>query len=166
MTFDETVERPGRIASLVWTLGVILLLLVLGGQLFWWERGTWLRYFQVWQVYDGVCKEIEICPPLPRLTGTVEILAPALSESPLDDNSLRLDLTLVNNSDLLQRPPVLHLELYNENGDSIAARRFEPGEYLPAESPATELLPGSATNVALTIAATPEAPSGFRVRLY
>mgnify|MGYP001821369335 CR=1 FL=1 len=166
MSFDETRRRPGRIRAALWILGILLLSAVLVLQLFWWERGNWLRYAWVNDLYGRACSGHTLCPPLPRYAGSVEILQPALSEHPLDPDVLRLALTLVSNSRQPQRAPDIQLELYDEQRMPIAARRFSPSDYLPAPAASPVLAAGRAMNVALEIASPPIPPAGFRIRLY
>jgi len=166
MTFDDHEERTGRTASTFWTLGILLSIFLLAAQVFWWERGTWLRYPPVQQVYNELCTRAGLCYAAPRIAGGFEILQPILSEHPLDTRILRLDLTLVNRSEQVQRPPLLQLELFDGHGDLLAVRRFEPEEYLTGTSPITTLAIGSATNIAMELAALDEAPAGFRIQLY
>lgn len=164
MSFEH--DRAHRTGTLLWSLGLLLLLAGLAGQLFWWERGIWLRFPEVRQVYEQLCAGHDGCPPLPRLAGTMEILQPVLAEHPARDGVLKLDLTLVNHSEQLQRPPVLELELYDGDGEMIAVRRFAPSEYMQESPPPDALDPGSAANVALLLTSPPTPPSGFRIRLY
>jgi hypothetical protein len=165
MTFTEDPRRESRTGTVLWTLGLILLLVGIAAQAFWWERGTWLGHPQARETYERLCAELAVCPPLPRLAGTIDIMEPVLSEDPEAD-SLRLNLTLVNHADQLQRLPVLQLELYDGVGNLEAAGRFSPQEYLPLGESTRGLAAGSAVNVALEIAAPAEAPSAFRVKLY
>lgn len=166
MTFDDGEERPARVASTLWVLGILMLLAVLAAQIFWWERGTWLHHPLVREVYGELCTQFDLCQPVPRIAGSLEILPPVLSEHPLDDRILRLDLTLINRSEQLQRPPRLQLELFDSDGDLLAVRRFEPNEYLADASPMTVLPAGGATNIALELAALPEPAMNFRIQLY
>jgi hypothetical protein len=165
MTFTDDTRRRSRAGPVLWALGVIVLLTGIAAQVFWWERGTWLGYPKSRETYERLCGEAAVCPPLPRLAGTLDIMEPVLSEDP-DSGSLRLNLTLVNHADQLQRLPVLQLELYDDVGNLEAAGRFSPQEYLPAVESSRGMAAGSALNLALEIAAPPRTPAGFRVKLY
>jgi hypothetical protein len=166
MTFGEAERRTGRASGILWSFGVLLLLAALVAQLFWWERGIWLGDPQVRQIYERICGETQVCPPLPRIAGSMEILEPVLAEHALKPRVLKLDVTLLNHFEHLQRPPLLHLELYDQDGNPMAVRRFAPDQYLDAGRSKTVLPVGSAINVAMEIASPPESPAGFRVKLY
>lgn len=166
MTFGELQDRPARATGIFWTLGVLMLLAGLAAQAFWWERGTWLRYPLVRQLYSQACTDYDVCPPLPRLAGTMEILQPVLSEHPLDDQVLRLDFTIVNHAEQIQRLPILQLELYDGDGEIMAAGRFTPDQYMKIPQRIPALPSGRAMNVAMEIATPSTTPTSFRIRLY
>lgn len=158
-------RRRGVVAALLWTSGILLLAGTLAAQALWWERDLWLGDPRVRAPLDRACAALGCQLPLPRLPGTMEILAPSLGLHPDDPNALRLVLTLVNRAQVAQRLPLLQLELYDTAGELTAARRFSPAGYLPAAEPGEGLPPGGATTLTLELVMPPEAPAGFRIRL-
>jgi hypothetical protein len=163
MTYGEPPRR--RENRVLWGTGAALLLLTLAAQALWWERGTWLLEPGVKSALERVCAEPHCGLPLPRLAGTVEILDPAMNEHPQDPAVLRLHLTLINRASVLQRLPLLDVELYDHEGGLTAHRRLVPALYQP-NNPAAGIAPGAALNLMLDIAAPPTPPSGFRLKLY
>lgn len=158
-------RRRGPLASLLWAAGALLLAGTLAAQALWWERDQWLGDPRVRAPLDRACAALGCQLPLPRLPGTMEILAPSLGLHPDDRNALRLVLTLVNRAEVAQRLPLLQLELYDVAGELTAARRFSPSRYLPAAAPGEGLPPGAAVSLTLELAMPPEAPAGFRIQL-
>jgi hypothetical protein len=78
---------------------------------------------------------------------------------------LRLNLTLINRAQVLQRLPSLQLELYGTDGTLAAVRRLTPALYGP-DMPDAAIGPGAALNVAVEIATPPVPPTGFRLKLF
>jgi predicted Zn finger-like uncharacterized protein len=166
VALDARGARSRRSASLAWSLGALILMFVLMGQTAWWERGTWLGRTQLWTTLDGVCYRLGCRVPLPRVAGSMDILRPALEERRGDPKTLSLTLTLLNTTAIVQRLPVLQLELYDKDGSLLAARRFAPDQYTEGKGARYGIAPGQTAKVALDIATPDRPPSGFRVRLF
>ncbi len=160
---------PRRHPARGWLLGLGFLILTaaLAAQAGWWWRGELVRNPQVQSVLRQACPLLGCQVPLPRLPGTIEILQSALSADPARPEALLLRLVLVNRAETAQRPPVLELELYDQSGTLLGARRFEAGQYLADGSPALAqgLIPNRPTRAGLDIALADAQPTGFRVRL-
>ncbi len=166
LTFDEPERRPKRSWHALWGLGVLVLIGGLLAQAIWWERGTWLQYPRIRAALEKVCDHLGCESIFPHQVGAIEILHPALSEAPEDQALLRLNLSLINQSDFIQRLPQLQLELYSPGGELAAARRFPPEIYLPTSGPHTGIAPGMAKNVQLDLASPPTSVTGFKLKLY
>lgn len=157
-------RRP-RLYALLWLPAILLLAGTLVLQAAWWERGYWLSDPKFRASLDQACAAVGCRLPLPRLPGTIEILAPTLGVHPEDPQALRLMLTLISRAEIPQRLPLLQLELYDEAGELAAARRLTPASYLPDAPRTGGLSPGVAMNLMLDLAMPPQAPAGFRIRL-
>ena len=157
----------------VWlgALAVVVLGLGLAAQAAWWGRGELLRRPQVHAALTKLCPALGCEVPLPRLPGTIEILQSTLTADPSLPDALRLQLDLVSRAEVPQRAPVLQLELYDPAGTLLAARRFDPPEYLVGDAISGDLglPPDHAVQVALDMAlwgaASGTRPTGFRIRL-
>jgi predicted Zn finger-like uncharacterized protein len=152
-------------------LTAVLLTLGLAAQVAWWGRGDWLRHPRVHRVVTDLCQTLGCEVPLPRLPGTIEILQSALIADPIRPETLRLRLAMVSRAEVPQRAPVLQLELYDPAGAMLAARRFDPAEYLAGGTATfgTGLTPHQTVQAALDIALAEAligtGPAGFRIRL-
>jgi hypothetical protein len=156
-----------RAGHWLWALGVLALTLGLAAQTAWWRRGELLRNPQVLAALARVCPPLGCEVPLPRLPGTIEILQSSLAVDPARPEALRLRLVLVNRAVTAQRAPVMEVEVYDERGALLGARRFEPDQYLAAGSTALVegLIPHRPTRAGLDIALADTQPTGYRVRL-
>jgi len=153
------------LGTALWVLGSLVLAVALVAQIGWWERGQWLRDPQMYARLGGLCEALGCRLPLPRIPGTIEILAPSLALHPEDPEALRLILTLVNGAAVPQRLPLLQIELYDEARTLTAARRFSPALYLAEPPPRGGLAPGASVSLMLDLVKPPQTPAGFRVRL-
>jgi len=164
-------HRRGRGRVWLGALAVFVLSLGLAAQAAWWGRGELLRRPQVHAALTKLCPSLGCEVPLPRLPGTIEILQSSLTADPKRPEALRLQLDLVSRAEVPQRAPVLQLELYDPAGSLLAARRFEPPEYLVGDATPGDLSlsPEHAVRVALDMAvqgaASGTRPTGFRIRL-
>lgn len=159
-------RRRARIRAALWSLGALILIAGLILQIGWWERGKWLQHPQVRAAAEEVCTRIGCRVELPRLTGTMDILQPALTELDEAPRGLRLTLALVNNAPVIQRLPQLQVELYDAEGELAAARRFGPELYLPDRAAGRGLAPSEVVRPSLDLEDPPAPASGFRVKLF
>jgi predicted Zn finger-like uncharacterized protein len=162
---DAPARHSTRLRGLGWLLGVLILTAGLIGQAAWWQRGAWMERTQLWSELERVCNSLGCTLPLPRLADSIEILRPALAERP-GDNALQLSLTLLNRAGVAQRLPLLQLEVYDEAGRLLSARRMSPEEYAARQELRQGIAPGQTADVTLAIAALGRLPAGFRVRLF
>jgi predicted Zn finger-like uncharacterized protein len=155
-----------RATSRGWWIGVVVLTLGLISQTAWWERGAWMGRPAVWKALETVCDRLGCRIPLPRVAGSMEILSPTLTERPGAPKALRLGLALRNTTAVAQRLPLLQLELYDKDGELLAARRLPPDQYAAGKDARYGIAPGHAAQVELEMAPLDRPPSGFRVRLF
>lgn len=164
---EAPARRRRRAGAWFWGLGVLAMSAGLFAQTAWWGRGELLRSPRVQSILGQICPHLGCRVPLPRLPGTIEILQSSLTADPARPEVLLLRLALVSRAATAQRAPVLELELYDEHGALLGARRFDPEHYLAAGSPALAegLLPHKPTRADLDIALVEAQPTGFRLRL-
>ena len=156
-----TGRAPGR-SALGWGLAVLALTLALGAQAVWWQRADLLRDLQVRHWIAVLCEGLGCTVPTPRLAGTLEVLEPTLTPDP-DTGALVLRLRVRNDAALDQPAPLIELELYDQQGDLAARRRFTPAQYAPGSDPL--MTPGATLDARLAIAVPKAETSGFKVRL-
>lgn len=171
-----TADRPrehrprGPAARIAWGLGALLLMVALAFQLVWWKRGDLLRDPNGRLALETLCDRLGCELPHPRLSGTLSVLEPTL-EAVEDPDGLELRLTVLSRAPLAQPPPIVQIELLDQQGVLAAARRFAPAEYLPeiressSRVSAPLIGPGDSLAVAIRFAPVPFEPSGFRVRV-
>ncbi|WP_295454714.1 zinc-ribbon and DUF3426 domain-containing protein [uncultured Thiodictyon sp.] len=153
----------GRL-SLVLGLSVLL-----GVQLVWWRRAELLRDPNGFHLLNTWCGYLGCHLAPPRLPGALAVREPSLNPDAVS-GALMLRLTIGNSAELPQPAPLIELELYDQQGDLTAVRRFSPSEYAAAPGPggaghAAPIAPHEARVVALALAPPSTEASGFKVRL-
>ena len=152
--------------TVLWSIGILLLIACLILQVGWWDRGKLMQQPQVRAAVDAFCGRIGCRPEPPRLAGTLQIQGQALTERPEIPGRLRLSLVLVNKAAVSQGLPQLQLEFYDENGELAAARRFEPENYLADADLGHWLDPGATIRAMLDLEQPLTPAAGFRVKLF
>lgn len=153
---DEVGERlKAGWGALAWTLGSLVLALVLLAQVTHHFRQDLARHPQVGPVLRAVYERLGL-PLSPNWDLRAFELRQWGNDSPADsDGRLSVRASLTNRATFAQPHPVLRLELEDRFGDPVAVRDFEPGDYLKDPSQATRLMGASATTEAELLIADP-----------
>jgi predicted Zn finger-like uncharacterized protein len=143
--------RPGG-ASLGWSIGGLLLALVLLAQITHQYRQDLVRHPQIGPLLKDVYARIG-WPLSPNWDlEAFELRQWGSNSGPDATGRLTVRASLTNRADFAQPHPVLRMELDDRFGDSIAVRDFEPAEYLRNAAEAPRLLgPGASTEAELVI---------------
>jgi len=90
-----------------------------------------LVQFTSWQpVLEILCTPLDCDLPLRRDLGQLEIIEREIVRHPYIDGALLINATFVNNADFTQAFPLLKISFSDVSGAAVAARRFQPAEYL------------------------------------
>ena len=133
-------DKP-KTHRLPWFIGVLLLLLLMGGQLAWQWRDKLIQHDMGRQLLSTLCQVTGCTLPVRRDTDKIVIQGRNLGTHPNKPDALYLQLNMVNTAAFEQPFPKLQLTLYNDTGKLIARRTFMPSEYLPAGMAAQTLMP-------------------------
>jgi len=128
-------------AKWLWGGLSILALLVLVGQLAWWQFDRLGRIEPYRSIYGQVCGLIGC--ELPGLTDPSRIRAYNLvvRDHPDVQDALMIDAILLNTASFAQPFPELVLEFSDLNDQLMAKRSFKPDEYLSGEMAGRETMP-------------------------
>jgi hypothetical protein len=137
------------------------LLLILGTQWVWWQRGDLLRDPKGRLALEMLCDPLGCTLPALRVPDALAVLDPTLE--PATGGDLTLRLRIENRGQVPQPMPLLELELLDGEGELTANRRFVPDEY--ATGATHPLDPGETRAIGLAIAPPQVETSGFKVRL-
>ena len=82
------------------------------------------------RIRDAVCNWITCVYKVPRALNKIEILNRSIFTHPQHNNALMVTVTIINRAEFAQPYPIVQLRFLDVSGDVIAARQFNPQEYL------------------------------------
>jgi predicted Zn finger-like uncharacterized protein len=141
-TFEaqDTDKTPSQ-ATILWTIGSLLLLIPLCGQLAWQFRDNLIHHEMGRQLLDTVCSVAGCSTPLRIDRDKIMITERSLTAHPDIENTLSMQLEMVNTAPFEQPFPNLQLSLYNDIGTLIARRTFSESEYRLSTPRSDNLMP-------------------------
>ncbi len=125
----ETV-RHGWAGTLAWTAVNLFLIILLVAQYVYFTRDDLVRYPELRPSLETMCGVMGCEIPLMRDVKRISLVNRELRSHPGVTNALLVKATLINNAPFPQPYPVLQLSLSNATGQIVAARRFQPVDYL------------------------------------
>ncbi|MBL3589506.1 MAG: DUF3426 domain-containing protein [gamma proteobacterium endosymbiont of Lamellibrachia anaximandri] len=138
---EQFIEPRKPFSGMLWGVGAIGLLLILGLQLIWQFRSEAIHYESGRQLLSVMCQALNCTPPQRRDLSRIEIEHRDLRLHPEHPQALSLQLNMINNASFKQPFPQLQLSLFNDAGKLLATRLFEPSEYLPGGISAKSPMP-------------------------
>jgi predicted Zn finger-like uncharacterized protein len=138
-----------------WGVAAALLLIVLAGQLLWYQRDLLFdRLPQARVLWDRLCAG-QLCElPARRDLQSLHVASRDVREHPQYGDALLVNATVVNEAPFTQPFPVVELTLFDQSGTTIGVRRFDPEEYLDSSIPIdTGMRPGQPVYIVLELAA-------------
>jgi predicted Zn finger-like uncharacterized protein len=148
-----------------WWMGLIMLLavLALAGQIFWYQFESWGRDPALRPVYGFICDTLGCELPVLRDLKALRTEKLLVRSHPTLANALIVDTVIVNEADFAQPFPDLELRFTTIDGNLVAGRRFQPDEYLAGDlEGATMMAPDTPVRLALEI----EDPGGDAVSYF
>jgi len=140
---DRWRHNSTRQRTWLWALGAVTASMLIVAQVMFYKFEALNKTEPYRQVYEVLCP-IAGCQ-LPPLSAIAKIRASNLvvRSHPNEENALIIDTMLLNNAEFPQVFPALFLEFTNITGKSVAARTFQPGEYLGGELAGQALIPSN-----------------------
>ena len=114
----------------IWIFGSFVLLLLLGAEIAWAERGLWINDSSLHPWIVDVCAKIGCQVPLVRDEESLQLASRDIRPHPSVPGALIISATLQNAGDFPQPFPVVEITLSDLDEQRIAMRRFQPGEYI------------------------------------
>ncbi|MGH8232916.1 MAG: zinc-ribbon and DUF3426 domain-containing protein [Rhodanobacteraceae bacterium] len=145
--------RHRRAAGLVWTLGCLLLALMLAAQFAWIKRVELFRNATTHQWATQICLVIACGLPPIRDVAKLELLSRDVRPDPRITGALMVTTTVRNDATFRQPWPVVVVELTDLDNNPVAMRRFRPAEYMPDPGRrAAGIAPGATAAIAFEVA--------------
>ncbi|MCZ6888984.1 MAG: zinc-ribbon domain-containing protein [Gammaproteobacteria bacterium] len=125
--------ESSRRRSVLLGASILVALIVLAGQVFWYQFDRWSRQPDTRFFYARAC-ELFGCE-LPEMRALDRIVARKVYVRPHPgfEGALMVDAMIVNQASFAQPFPVVELTFSSMRGDLTAGRRFDPDEYLAGE---------------------------------
>ena len=124
----EQPYRPGR--TLLWSLGVLLLTVLLVFQYTYFMRADLARYPEARPWLEFMCSQLGCDLPLRKDVSQIRILHSDVTAAPQPKNALLAKALLVNEAPFPQPYPLLKLTLMDARGRETGSRWFHPRQYL------------------------------------
>lgn len=129
-----------------WLAATVALALVLAAQVGWSGRERWLREPGVRALAERGCARLGCRVPLQHDAALLRLLSRDIRAHPSVPDALLISATLHNSAPFAQAWPVVGITLSNLDEKPIAARRFQPREYLAdPDAIAAGLPPGASS---------------------
>jgi len=122
-------------------LALLVALLALVLQVFWFQYPQWSRDPALRPVYEVACRALGCSLPQRRDLAAVSSRSLVVRSHPDVTGALIVDALIVNEAPYAQPFPVLELEFRDLNQNPVASGRFPPEVYLDGELAGAELMP-------------------------
>lgn len=134
LLLNEEPVAQGRGRRWAWGVLAWVLLMLLAGQWAYLQRAHLYGYSALRPILQAVCARLECDLPLTRAPERIEVIERLVRDHPRVANALLVEATFVSRAEEPIAYPVLELQLADVSGNRVAARRFTPKEYLPADA--------------------------------
>lgn len=165
---EQALEAPPEspVRLFLWGLGSLLLLALFAGQALWSYRDR-LAQSPEWRPYiEQFCATLR-CEIQPlRDVARIALTSRALQPNPALAGAYDVHLILVNQASFDQPYPEIELAFTNLDGQHLARRRFQPAEYLAAETRGQLMPAGVPVHVRFAIVAPDPSATGFEFRFH
>lgn len=159
-------NRGSRVKVSLWTLGNLLLLLLLAGQYTFFYRDALARVPAWSPLVHQFCRlaRCEIEPP--HNIKRIELLQTTIAPHPNYENALRLRATLVNRAEFDQEYPDMEVSLTDSAGLVVARRVFAADQYLETPAAANDSMFQNVAMAARLDVTNPDGKAvGYEIRL-
>ncbi len=161
-------DPPGlSLASrLVWSAGIVMLLLAAGLQVLWFNRDQiYSHYPQLVPIVAQICENSGCRVFRERSSVHMVLLNRDVREHPRFLNALLINATIENRSAQTRPYPHIQLILYDTNGVVSGYRQFSPAEYLPENVPVEQgMKPAAPVHIVLEVSGADENAVSFEFR--
>ena len=141
-------------STIFWSIGTLLLSTTLCIEYIWFNRDQFNHITELQTLIDKTCEQLECNHMTLRDASKMELVTRNVYTHPNEKNALIVDVSMKNNAQFAQPYPVLQIDFSDVRGNTVAARRFFPNDYLPADTQKKQqrlLPPDTSTSITLEI---------------
>lgn len=129
--FRETSSSSkSAISTILWSFACLVLTITLSLEYIWFNRDQFNDITAFKTVIDRACKKFTCENVSFRDASKMELITRNVYSHPNEKNALIVDVTMKNNAEFAQPYPVLQIDFSDIRGNTVAARRFLPSDYL------------------------------------
>jgi len=121
------------LSGLLWGAGILLLTSTLFVEYAWFNRDQLNQIPQLQAWTEQLCQQIDCKNIAMRNPEKIELISRNVYSHPNVKDALMVNVTMKNHADFAQPYPVMQIYFSDVRGNSVAARRFLPNEYLPKD---------------------------------
>ena len=167
LELQTEVSHGRRWISAGTVFGLILMSLLLMGQYLYFHRNEYASNPTLATSLTTVCQWLNCTIEPFRNIDQIDLMSRNVYSHPNASNALVITATLANQASMPQPYPLIQVSLTNLQGQIIAARRFQPNEYLnQPHIPDSMMQPGKPVNVSLEVADPGEGALAFEFEFY
>jgi len=160
---DESGPSPW--STLLWSLGVVLLVALAVAQTVWWERSALSADPDGFKAVQWLCRFAPCEATPPKSVDHIQVVDRIFEPDPDAPGALRFDLRIVNTATMPQPYPVIELRLFDARERMAAAGRFAPEDYLSDPPRARLLEPSEPLAIRLRLEDPGDHVVGFQIDL-
>lgn len=127
---SRNLKHYSALGTTLWTVVILLMFSVTVSQLVYFNRAKLATYPELRPHLEKMCELAQCDLPELRDINRIELSSRNVYSHPNVDQSLMITAIIVNQAPFAQRFPEMQVSFTNLVGDTVAARRFKPDEYL------------------------------------
>lgn len=148
----NSAQSNGIMSTLLWSVGILLLTATLALEYIWFNRNQFSQTPEIQAALERVCSQVECKDLNMRDPSKIELVTRNVYSHPNEKDALVINITMKNNADFAQPYPVMQIDFSNIRGNTVAARRFLPTDYLQIGSDQIRpLQPNMSTSLSMEI---------------
>jgi predicted Zn finger-like uncharacterized protein len=126
-------QTPSTASTALWSIGILLLTATLIIEYIWFNRDQLNKIPELQGAINTLCQQFKCKDFSIRDPANIELITRNVFSHPNEKGALMVNVTMKNNATFAQPYPVIQIDFSDIRGNSVAARRFWPKEYLASE---------------------------------
>ncbi len=127
-------QTPSTASTALWSTGILFLMATLIIEYIWFNRDQLNKIPELQGAISTLCQLVKCKNVSIRDPANIELITRNVFSHPNEKGALIVNVTMKNNATFAQPYPVMQIDFSDVRGNSVAARRFWPKEYLASKS--------------------------------
>lgn len=146
--FDEDINKPldyivpadlrhpasstshSVVSTTFWSIGILLLISSLTIEYIWFNHDEFRQFPALQTQIEKLCQQLDCKRQAQRDPSKIQLITRNVYSHPNEKDALMINLIMKNNAEFEQEYPVIQVDFSDIRGNTVAARRFFPFEYL------------------------------------